>query len=205
MSIQSMTVNSDKPMPQAGLQIQQHTGHGQSLATRFRRCSVYAWTASLLLILSACSSQQPAPVEERSTPVSINEQVRKPAEVDGAGVQVYPLQNPGVRDLLSQARAAEQSGDLERSATLLERALRIQPRDPELLQQMAEIQLERQQFEQALSFASRSFDVGPKVGELCARNWRTVGIAREHLGDLNGASEAQQRASTCAERKPQGF
>lgn len=157
------------------------------------------------LLLGACSSQQPAPVEERSTPVSISEQVREPARVDGAGVQVYPLQNPGVRDLLSQARAAEQAGDLERSATLLERALRIQPRDPELLQQMAEVQLERQQFEQALSFASRSFDVGPKVGELCARNWRTVGIAREHLGDLGGANEAQQRASSCAERKPQGF
>lgn len=158
-----------------------------------------------VVLLSGCASQAPAPVDERSLNVSVQDQVRDPARADGAGVQVYPLQNPGVRDLLSQAQAAEREGNLERSATLLERALRIQPRDPELLQQMAEVQLERQQFEQALSFASRSFDVGPKVGELCARNWHTVGLAREHLGDLAGAGEAEERAMSCSERKPAGF
>ena len=184
----------------------------------FNQCAILRWSPSLvavgqsrvllillLSLLASCASQMPAPVDERSVNVSIQDQVRDPARTDGAGVQVYPLQNPGVRDLLSQAQAAEREGDLNRSATLLERALRIQPRDPELLQQMAEVQLERQQFEQALSFASRSFDVGPKVGELCARNWHTVGLAREYLGDLSGAAEAEERAISCSERKPQGF
>lgn len=169
--------------------------------------------AAVLLLSAGCASQMPAPVDERSVPVEtippaqakVQEQVRAPARTDGAGVQVYPLQNPGVRDLLAQAREAERGGDLERSATLLERALRIQPRDPELLQQMAEIQLARGQHEQALSFASRSFDVGPKVGELCARNWRTVALARDELGDSVGAEEARQRAVSCAERKPRGY
>lgn len=171
--------------------------------------------AILVSLLCACASQIPAPVDERSLSVEppppppaqarVDEKVRDPARGDGAGVQVYPLQNPGVRDLLAQAREAERGGDLERAATLLERALRIQPRDPELLQQMAEIQLARNQFEQALSFAARSFDVGPKVGELCARNWRTVGEAREELGDMPGAEEARQRAQSCAERKPRGY
>ncbi|GAB4200528.1 MAG: hypothetical protein Tsb002_36690 [Wenzhouxiangellaceae bacterium] len=165
---------------------------------------VTALAGAAALLLGACATQEPAPVDERSL-YNVDEQVREQARVDGAGLQVYPLQNPGVRDLLEQAKNAERDGDLERSATLLERALRIQPRDPEILQHMAEVQLARQQFEQALSFASRSFDVGPKVGELCARNWRTVSIAREHLGNSQGAEEAESRAQNCAERKPEGF
>lgn len=160
--------------------------------------------AAALLMLSGCASQEPAPVDERSIDV-VNGQVRDPAKVDGAGVQVLPLQNPGVRDLLTQSEAAEQAGDLERAAILLERALRIQPRDPEILQRMAEVQLGREQYEQAISFASRSFDVGPKVGELCARNWRTVSVAREYLGDEEGSLDAEVRATGCSQRKPEGF
>ena len=89
-------------------------------------------------------------------------------------MQVYPLQESGCAELTDQANRAEAAGDLGQAAVLLERALRIQPRDPELLQHMAEVQLQRQDYQQALSFATRSHDVGPRVGELCARNWRTI-------------------------------
>jgi hypothetical protein len=85
---------------------------------------------------------------------------------------------------------------------MLERALRIQPRDPELLQHVAEVKLQQAEYDQALNFAVRSYDVGPKVGEICSRNWRTIGIARERLQDPEGAAEAEQRASRCMNTKP---
>jgi tetratricopeptide (TPR) repeat protein len=152
-------------------------------------------------MLAACTSPRPAPVEERE----VDRRVRAPAEQDSAGVQVYPLQNPAVVQLTEQASAAESQGDYSTAAVLLERALRIRPRDPEILQHMAEVQLQQQDYEQALSFAVRSYDIGPRVGEICARNWRTIAVAREYLEDRAGAREAEQRAGQCMNTRPQGL
>ena len=112
-------------------------------------------------------------------------------------MQVFPLQNPAVKDLLADARSAESVGDYNKAATLLERALRIEPRDPEILQDMADVQLKNRDYQQALNFAIRSYDSGPRTGELCQRNWQTIEEAREKLGDSSGAAEARQRVEQC--------
>ncbi len=154
-----------------------------------------------LLLLIGCSSQSPAPVEERE----VNARVRAPASEDSAGVQVYSLQNPAVKQLTAQAQGAERAGDLDQAGSYLERALRIQPRDPQVLQHMAEIKLQKEDYQQALNFAVRSYDSGPRVGEICSRNWRTISVAREHLRDANGASDAEARAKQCMNTRPAGF
>ena len=120
-------------------------------------------------------------------------------------MQVFPLENPAVAELMADASSAEQEGRHEQAAMLLERALRIQPRNPELLQSMAEVQLQLRDYDQAMGFASRSYDLGPRVGELCSRNWRTIGVAREYLDDALGAAEAEQYARACKITKPEGL
>jgi len=155
----------------------------------------------LLLLLAACSSRPPAPVEDRE----VNTRVRTPATQDSAGVQVYSLQNPAVIQLTAQAQSAERTGDLDQASGYLERALRIEPRDPQLLQHMAEIKLQKEDYQQALNFAVRSYDIGPRVGEICSRNWRTISVAREHLNDATGASDAEARASQCMNTRPKGL
>ena len=156
------------------------------------------------LLLSACAGWTPpaAPVAETE---EVEARVREPARQDSAGVQVFPLQNPAVKELIADAGAAESTGDYGQAAVLLERALRIQPRDPELLQQMAEVQLHMKDYEQALNFAVQSYDSGPRVGEICSRNWRTIGVARERLGDQAGSAEAAERASRCMNTRPPGL
>ena len=156
---------------------------------------------ALAVSMAACTSSRPAPVEDRE----VEARVRAPASDEAAGVQVYPLRNPAVAQLSQDAQAAEAAGDLSQATVLLERALRIQPRDPELLQQMAELQLQKQDWQQALNFAVRSYDIGPRVGEICARNWRTIGVARDHLGDDRGSREAVDRAEQCMVTRPQGL
>jgi tetratricopeptide (TPR) repeat protein len=153
------------------------------------------------LLLAACSSHSPAPVEDRE----VDARVRAPASEDSAGVQVYSLQNPAVKQLTAQAEGAERAGDLDQAGGYLERALRIQPRDPQLLQHMAEIKLQKEDYQQALNFAVRSYDIGPRVGEICSRNWRTISVAREHLKDANGASDAEARATQCMNTRPKRF
>jgi tetratricopeptide (TPR) repeat protein len=152
----------------------------------------------ILLLLAACSSQPPAPVEDHE----VESRVRAPASKDSEGVQVYSLQNPAVKQLTAQAQGAENAGELDKASGYLERALRIEPRDPQLLQHMAEIKLQKADYQQALNFAVRSYDTGPRVGEICSRNWRTISVAREHLNDAEGASDAEARASQCMNTRP---
>ena len=155
--------------------------------------------ALLALLISACATRSgPAPVEESE----VESRIRQAARDDSDGVQVFPLRNPAVDELMASATQAEQAGEADRAAMMLERALRIQPRDPELLQQIAEIKLQQGEYEQALNFAVRSYDVGPKVGEICSRNWSTIALAKERLQDNPGAAEAEQRASKCMNTKP---
>jgi tetratricopeptide (TPR) repeat protein len=164
------------------------------------RNSNYFLLGLLTLTVAACATSAPVPV-----PVDDHEvdtRVREPARQDSEGVQVFPLQNPAVKELLVKASDSESSGDYDQAAILLERALRIHPKDPEILQQMAEIQLHKRDYEQALTFAVRSYDVGPRVGEICSRNWRTISVAREHLNDSNGASDAEARATRCMNTRP---
>ncbi len=153
----------------------------------------------LVLLMTGCATRSgPAPVEESE----VESRIRQAARDDSDGVQVFPLRNPAVEELMASASQAEQDGEADRAAMLLERALRIQPRDPELLQQVAEIKLQQAEYEQALNFAVRSYDVGPKVGEICSRNWRTIALAKERLQDNTGAADAQKRASGCMNTKP---
>lgn len=170
-------------------------------------------TATLLILLAACAGPAPAPVAKPQVPASakpepqqdVQQRVREPARQQSAGVQVYPLQNVAVKSLLQDATRAEAAGNYDSAAVALERAMRIQPSDPEILQAMAEIQLHKKDYEQALNFAIRSYDSGSRVGEICARNWHTISVARERLGDAMGSVQASQRAGQCMNSKPPGY
>ena len=82
------------------------------------------------------------------------------------------------------------------------------PNDGEIQQAYAQLLLDgpsREDWQQALSFAERSYDIGPRVGEICSRNWRTISVAREHLDDAGGARDAAQRATQCMNTRPKGL
>lgn len=163
----------------------------------------------LVILLAACAAPTPVPApvpapvpgEDRE----VQQRVRVPAQQQSSGVQVFPLQSAAVKSLLADARDAEAQGDFDLAAVSLERALRIQAKDPEILQYMAEIQLHKKDYEQALNFAIRSYETGSRVGEICSRNWHTINVARDHLGDTGGAAEAERRAGECMNTKPKGY
>ena len=152
----------------------------------------------LLLLMAGCATQAPAPVERPDVDAS----VREPASEDSEGVQVYSLQNPAVKQLVAQAKTAESAGRLDQASGLVERALRIQPQDPQLLQQMAEIKLQEADYQQALNFATRSYESGSRVGEICSRNWRTISVAKDNMQDMSGSVDAATRAKQCMNTRP---
>jgi Flp pilus assembly protein TadD len=114
----------------------------------------------LLLVLAGCArSPEPAPVEQAPAP---------PA----------PRENVAVAGLLESARADAAAGRLPTAAASLERALRIEPRNPRLWQELARVRLQQGDFAQAESTAARSNTWAGNDSALRAENQRIIEQAR---------------------------
>lgn len=96
--------------------------------------------------------------------------------------------------LLTSARQQESSGDLGSASASLERALRIAPREPQVLYRLAQVRLEQGDAAQAEQLARRGLSYAAGRPTLQAGLWGLVADARERLGDAAGAAEARQRA-----------
>ena len=94
-------------------------------------------------ILGGCASvQPPAPVSESAPPPV----PAPPAHVETAAVA----------SLMNGARADASAGRLLNAAASLERALRLEPRNPRLWQELARVRLMQGDYAQAESVAARS-------------------------------------------------
>lgn len=169
-----------------------------------------SWKISTLCVvlvgaLAACS-QPPAPAPQVKAPPppqrDLVAEVRAAAADAGDVIDVQPLRDGAVEDLLLAAQRAESALDWPAAAAALERALQLQPSDPELLQRHAEARLALREIEQAERLAARSFEIGPKLGALCRRNWTLLRIAREERGDNAGAIAASQQLGRCVVEPP---
>ncbi|WP_303906001.1 tetratricopeptide repeat protein [Thiohalomonas denitrificans] len=104
-------------------------------------------------------------------------------------------QNPAVAELLATASAETRAGRLPQAIAVLERALRIEPRNPLLWQELARVYLQRDDYRQAEQMAARSNSWVGSNRSLLAENWRIIGVAREERGDPAGARAAFERAA----------
>jgi Tfp pilus assembly protein PilF len=108
--------------------------------------------------------------------------------------QVEPSANSAVVALLDKARKQSAAGQLPESSVSLERALRIEPRNPRLWQELARVRLAQGQYRQAENLAAKSNSLAAGDDVLRRENWRIIGQARTDLGNLVGAREAFTRA-----------
>ena len=121
--------------------------------------------ALVLLLLAGCaSSPEPAPAP---APV---EQV--PAPYSG------PRENVAVAGLMDSARNDAAAGRLPSAAATLERALRIEPRNPRLWHELARVRLQQGDLSQAQSLAARSNSFAGNDSALRAENQRLIDQAR---------------------------
>jgi predicted Zn-dependent protease len=91
---------------------------------------------------------------------------------------VGPRENTAVAGLMESARTDAAAGRLPSAAAALERALRIEPRNPRLWQQLARVRLQQGDFAQAESLAARSNSYAGGDSTLRAENQRIVDEAR---------------------------
>ena len=95
---------------------------------------------------------------------------------------------------MQSARADAAAGRLANAAATLERALRIEPRNPRLWRELALVRLKQGEYVQAESVAARSNSWAGSDNTLRAENWRLIAESREARGDAEGAQKALETA-----------
>jgi predicted Zn-dependent protease len=145
--------------------------------------------ALLLIFLAACASAPEGPSE----PVPPG-----PPAAAEPPPPVARSENIAVAGLMESARADAAAGKLSTAAASIERALRIEPRNPRLWQELARVRLQQNQLVQAENVAARSNSFAGSDSALRAENWRLIAQAREARGDADGAREARESAEKLA-------
>jgi predicted negative regulator of RcsB-dependent stress response len=102
--------------------------------------------------------------------------------------------NTAVIALMHKAQQQSAAGRLDEARASLERALRIEPHNPVLWQELARVRLDQGQYRQAENLAAKSNVLARTDRYLQAKNWRIIGEARSRRGDLQGAREAFDKA-----------
>jgi len=126
--------------------------------------------ACAVLIGGCASVRQPAPVSE-SAPA--------PAPTPAPAPRA---ENVAVAGLMDSARADAAAGRLATAAASLERALRIDPRNPRLWHELARVRLSQGDYVQAENLAARSNTWTGNDSELRAANVRLITQARAARG-----------------------
>lgn len=103
------------------------------------------------------------------------------------------ISSAAVTSLMRQARSALSAGQPDQAAAVLERALRIEPRNYFVWSMLGQTYLAQGNYTQADSVARKSNALarGNVYAEVV--NWRTIAAARQGLGDGMGAQAAHAR------------
>lgn len=108
--------------------------------------------------------------------------------------------NKAVIALLDQAQTDNTSGQREAAGASLERALRIEPRNPWLWLELAQVRLDQGQYAQAITLARKSNSFAGHQSRVQAENWQVIGKARVAQGDSAGAEQAFKLSADLAQQ-----
>ncbi|MDC8012025.1 tetratricopeptide repeat protein [Tahibacter soli] len=152
-----------------------------------------------LLALAACGgapSPQQAPAQAKVERDYIME-IRAAGYASTSAVEVQPLRDPAVDGFLKQAADLEAQHKYADATATVDRALKLAPDAPEILQLKAELMMPQGKYADAEALARKSYDLGPKLGSLCARNWQTVIETRRVARDDASVESAKGQLASC--------
>ena len=141
----------------------------------------------VLLVSVGCSSirRSPAPV------VSATVESSSPS-----GTKSGPKSKTSnaVSNLLKNAQNLNNKGRSSQAAALIERALRIEPRNATVWHQLAKVRYTQKRYQQAESLALRSNQYARLNTQLRSQNWSLIADARDAAGNKPGGAIARKRA-----------
>src|SRR3989475_10703959 len=125
--------------------------------------------AFLATVIAGCATVVPGPG-----------QAPEPAPLPAPAART---ENLAIAGLMDGARADAAAGRLANAAASLERALRIEPRNPRLWQELARVRLKQGDYAQAHSTAARANSWAGTDNALRAAKWHPTAQARQARGD----------------------
>jgi len=170
-------------------------------ATAVARVRTLAACATAAL-LAACSTTEPPPKDPKRAHRDWLGDIRAEAAKLDSAVEVAPLSDPAVEDLKAQARRKEEAKDYAGAAELVKQAVALRAEDPALWQWWSELALMQNDFAVAEQRAVHAYDLGPKVGGLCARAWLAIAIARTERKLAQDAASARAQVASCQVAPP---
>lgn len=174
------------------------------------RIEKHAILLALLCLQIGCTEpyrrHRPAPVYGQhsggaQTAVT-TEPLQDTAPLSGEPIELSPVQprpaprsSPAVVALLDEAERSSKSGNLEGAVATVERALRIEPRNPHLVYRLAELRLQQGKPRLAEDLAKKSALLSAGNPALKKRCWLLIAEARKLQGNVQGAAEAGSKAN----------
>ncbi|WP_223786922.1 tetratricopeptide repeat protein [Marinicella meishanensis] len=149
----------------------------------------------LLLLLTHCTQRR----------VDVDQEIRDPAAGNASLIQVNPLVPAAVHDLLQEADALREAGDLAEAILTIQRGLSIVPGSSLVQQHLAEAYLADGQYQQAMYWSTLVVNQGPDQGTLCERSRRTQALAAELLQEVAIQAQALESIASCSTQRPNRF
>lgn len=103
--------------------------------------------------------------------------------------------------LLERSEKEERDGRYDSARAALERALRIEPRNPFLWSRLAAIRLRHGDVQQAEQLARKSNSLSAGNPWVTSRNWVLIATALDQMGDQRGARDARRKAAEAERSK----
>ncbi|MCK5902064.1 MAG: tetratricopeptide repeat protein [Cocleimonas sp.] len=98
--------------------------------------------------------------------------------------------SPAVQALLVQAYADAKLGRRDAAMSKLERGLRIEPQNPKLWYQLAELHYAAGDYQQAITMAKKAINFSENDAQMKGKNWDFISKVAKRSGDRRTLSEA---------------
>jgi tetratricopeptide (TPR) repeat protein len=104
--------------------------------------------------------------------------------------------SPAVVALISEADRNRNSGDLDAAVVVMERALRIDSRNPTLTYKLAQLRIKQNKPQQAEELAGKAALLAGSDLDLKRKSWLLIAEARQMQQNYQGAKEAKSKAES---------
>jgi hypothetical protein len=104
--------------------------------------------------------------------------------------------SPAIVALLTDADRSRNKGDLDGSVLVMERALRLDPRNPTLTYKLAQIRLAQSKPQLAEELAGKAALLAGSNLDLKRKSWLLIADARQKQNNYKGAKEAKAKAES---------
>ncbi|MGR9037638.1 MAG: tetratricopeptide repeat protein [Gammaproteobacteria bacterium] len=140
--------------------------------------------------------------ESEAPPYALPQSVLPPKAAEPEAVELTPFQpiepssslSPAVGALMLAANENSQKGNIDTAAASIDRALKIEPRNPALYYKLALIRLKQSKPLEAENLAKKSALLAAGDRQLKKHSWLLIAHAREMRRDFKGARDARAKA-----------